>query len=162
MSNPSNLYAEKVYSEHPLVLWALDDTLDYKSLISEARRNLATLWTPTNAALATSFEDLTEPFPDSHLNRIRVDVPVSETIEKGILSKFLISQGLQQSEGKEESRYLKLFFSNYEINFLKKINSLNSKENINNFKINFSSSKFLLEFTNDELSKLDGFEIKKN
>ena len=68
MSNPSNLYAEKVYSEHPLVLWALDDTVDYKSLISEARRNLATLWTPTNAALATSSEDLSEPFPDSHLN----------------------------------------------------------------------------------------------
>ena len=89
-------------------------------------------------------------------------VPVSEIIEKGILSKFLINQGLLQSEGKEENRYLKLFFSNYEINFLKKINSLNSKENINNFKINFSSSKFLLEFTNDELSKLDGFEIKKN
>ena len=89
-------------------------------------------------------------------------VPVSETIEKGILSKFLISQGLQQSEGKEESRYLKLFFSNYEIDFLKKINSLDSKEKINNFKINFSGSKFLLEFTNDELSKLDGFEIKKN
>jgi len=89
-------------------------------------------------------------------------VPVSEIIEKGILSKFLINQGLLQSEGKEESRYLKLFFSNYEIDFLKKINSLDSKEKINNFKINFSGSKFLLEFTNDELSKLDGFEIKKN
>ena len=81
MSSPSNLYAEKVYSEHPLVLWALDDTVDYKSLISEARRNLATLWTPTNAALATSSEDLSEPFPDSHLNRVRVNVPVSETLE---------------------------------------------------------------------------------
>jgi hypothetical protein len=54
MANPSNLYAEKVYSEHPLVLWALDDTLDYKGLITEAQRNLATLWTPTNAALAAS------------------------------------------------------------------------------------------------------------
>ena len=91
MSNPSNLYAEKVYSEHPLVLWALDDTVDYKSLISEARRNLATLWTPTNAALATSFEDLTEPFPDSHLNRVRVNVPVSETIEASIISPNILN-----------------------------------------------------------------------
>jgi hypothetical protein len=34
MSNPSNLYAEKIYSEHPVVLWALDDQLDYIGLIS--------------------------------------------------------------------------------------------------------------------------------
>jgi hypothetical protein len=91
MSNPSNLYAEKVYSEHPLVLWALDDTVDYKSLISEARRNLATLWTPTNAALATSSEDLSEPFPDSHLNRVRVNVPVSETLEASIISPNILN-----------------------------------------------------------------------
>ena len=91
MSTPSNLYAEKIYSEHPLVLWALDDTLDYKSLISEARRNLANLWTPTNAALATSFENLTEPFPDSHLNRVRVNVPVSETLEASIISPNILN-----------------------------------------------------------------------
>jgi hypothetical protein len=91
MSTPSNLYAEKVYSEHPLVLWALDDTVDYKSLISEARRNLANLWTPTSAALATSFEDLTEPFPDSHLNRVRVSVPVSETLEASIISPNILN-----------------------------------------------------------------------
>jgi hypothetical protein len=58
MSNPSNLYAEKIYSEHPVVLWALDDQLDYIGLISEAQRNLATLWTGTNATLAESFNDL--------------------------------------------------------------------------------------------------------
>jgi hypothetical protein len=44
MSNPSNLYAEKIYSEHPLVLWALDDQADYVSLISEAQRNIEDLW----------------------------------------------------------------------------------------------------------------------
>ena len=91
MSTPSNLYAEKIYSEHPLVLWALDDTVDYKSLISEARRNLANLWTPTNAALATSFENLTEPFSDSHLNRVRVNVPVSETLEASIISPNILN-----------------------------------------------------------------------
>jgi hypothetical protein len=91
MSNPSNLYAEKIYAEHPLVLWALDDKLDYVSLISEAQRNLATLWTPTNATLATSFENLKEPFPDSHLNRVRVSVPVSETIEASIISPNILN-----------------------------------------------------------------------
>ena len=86
MSNPSNLYAEKIYSEHPLVLWALDDTVDYKSLISEGQRNLTTLWTPTNATLATSSQNLKEPFPDSYLSRVRVNVPVSETLEASVVS----------------------------------------------------------------------------
>jgi hypothetical protein len=91
MSNPSNLYAEKVYSEHPLVLWALDDKLDYKSLISEGQRNLTTLWTPTNAALAASSENLNEPFIDSSLTRVRVNVPVSETLEASIISPNIIN-----------------------------------------------------------------------
>lgn len=91
MANPSNLYAEKIYSEHPLVLWALDDTLDYKGLINESQRNLATLWTPTNATLATSSEDLNEPFIDSHLSRVRVNVPVSETIEASIVSPNILN-----------------------------------------------------------------------
>ena len=49
MSNPSNLYAEKVFSEHPTVLWALDDTADYISLITEAQRSF-TSWTVTPEA----------------------------------------------------------------------------------------------------------------
>ena len=39
MSNPSNIYAEKVFSEHPVALWSLDESVDYISLISEAERN---------------------------------------------------------------------------------------------------------------------------
>ena len=91
MANPSNLYAEKIYSEHPLVLWALDDKLDYISLISEAQRNLTTLWTPTSATLAASFENLKEPFPDSHLSRVRVNVPVSEALEASIVSPNILN-----------------------------------------------------------------------
>ena len=41
MSTPSNLYAEKVFAEHPTGLWALDDNADYISLISEQQRNLS-------------------------------------------------------------------------------------------------------------------------
>ena len=40
MSQPSNLYAEKVYSEHPTILWALDDQADYISLITENQRDI--------------------------------------------------------------------------------------------------------------------------
>jgi len=91
MSNPSNLYAEKIYSEHPVVLWALDDQLDYIGLISEAQRNLTGLWTPTSATLATSFDDLKQPFPNSNLTRVRLNVPVSETLEASIISPNILN-----------------------------------------------------------------------
>jgi hypothetical protein len=41
MSNPSNLYAEKIFSEHPLALWPMDESVDYLSLIDETKRDLA-------------------------------------------------------------------------------------------------------------------------
>jgi hypothetical protein len=99
MSNPSNLYAEKIYSEHPLVLWALDDKLDYIGLISETQRNIATLWTPTSATLAASFEDLKQPFTDSHLTRVRLDIPVSETLEASMVSPNILNLNTLQDLG---------------------------------------------------------------
>jgi hypothetical protein len=44
MANPSNLYAERIYSEHPVAMWALDDNANYAKLMSDAR---LTLHTPT-------------------------------------------------------------------------------------------------------------------
>ena len=38
MSSPSNIYAEKVFSEHPIALWSLDDQCDYISYIVEDNR----------------------------------------------------------------------------------------------------------------------------
>lgn len=67
MPNPSNLYAEKVFSEHPTSLWALDDAADYASLISSdyLQKNLA-LWTDGSTAVdvQVSSLDLNDPFPD--------------------------------------------------------------------------------------------------
>lgn len=54
----SNLYAEKLYSEHPLAVWHLDDNADYISLISNSvRTDLFTGyedWTITNAVTTYS------------------------------------------------------------------------------------------------------------
>lgn len=60
MATPSNLYAEKAFSEHPIALWALDDQLDYVSLISETQRVIAE-YVPerTNLVNNPSFEDTT-------------------------------------------------------------------------------------------------------
>lgn len=35
MITPSNLYAEKIFSEHPIAMWALDDAVDFVSLFSK-------------------------------------------------------------------------------------------------------------------------------
>lgn len=66
MSSPSNLYAEKVFSEHPLVLWALDDPADYVSMISEDQRKFSN-WSVTGAV---TYQDYfkTSPFPTSITN----------------------------------------------------------------------------------------------
>lgn len=51
MSTSSNLYAEKVFAEHPLALWALDESTDYVSLITEAQRSIsAPSWLVVGAA----------------------------------------------------------------------------------------------------------------
>lgn len=67
-TNPSNLYAEKLLSEHPLALWSLDGEAEYISLISESSRNL-TGWTATNATVTAS-SDSNAPFPSSYVTKI--------------------------------------------------------------------------------------------
>ena len=68
MSTPSNLYADKLLSEHPLALWSLDTGADYVSLISNADRDLST-WTAINATL-TATSDSTAPFSSSYVTEI--------------------------------------------------------------------------------------------
>jgi len=69
MSNPSNLYAEKLLSEHPLAIWSLDDNSDYVSLISESFRNLNT-WTITNGTKSSISYSEQTPFPYSYITQI--------------------------------------------------------------------------------------------
>jgi len=68
MSNPSNLYAEKIYAEHPIALWALDDKADYISLIDESDRDI-TSWEITNGTASVSIVS-DEPFPESQTTKI--------------------------------------------------------------------------------------------
>ena len=80
---------------------------------------------------------------------------------------FDVTQFLHRKEDpifgiKDERVILNLFISKFEKNLIKKIVSISGSKNINDFKIEFSNSNVLLKYTNDELSKLDGFEIKRN
>lgn len=69
MSSPSNLYAEKVFAEHPMALWALDDKVDYVSLISEAERDLSS-WTVFGGTAEQSLSTVDEPFISSHVTKL--------------------------------------------------------------------------------------------
>ena len=68
MSIASNLYAEKVFAQHPTVLWSLDDKADYVSQISEAQRGLS-FWEPNNGE-ASLFITEDAPFASSIVTKI--------------------------------------------------------------------------------------------
>jgi hypothetical protein len=53
MSQPSNLYAEKVFSEHPLALWPLDDSASFLSLLSSDDKKL-TSWSISGGTYSSS------------------------------------------------------------------------------------------------------------
>jgi hypothetical protein len=65
MTNPSNMYAEKIYSEHPLALWALDDVSDFVSLLSSSDQAMID-WTITDGSKSvTSPSGFTLQIPNS-------------------------------------------------------------------------------------------------
>jgi hypothetical protein len=72
MSSPSNLYAEKVFAEHPTALWSLDDKADFVSFINEQDRQFfnETEWGIVNGE-ATGPETISdEPFINSVVSRV--------------------------------------------------------------------------------------------
>lgn len=76
MSNSSNLYADKVFSEHPMVLWALDDNIDYISLISENKRSISS-WSKT-AGTVSEVDSGLSPFPNSTTSKVTLANPEDE------------------------------------------------------------------------------------
>lgn len=72
MPSPSNLYAEKIFAEHPIALWALDDKADYITLISEQQRQFfnAGIWTISNNATVAQANVTSEPFINSSTSRV--------------------------------------------------------------------------------------------
>jgi hypothetical protein len=91
MSNPSNLYAEKVYAEHPTILWALDDTADYLTLITEEQRAF-TSWIRTNVtSIASTSAPSVEPFTDSVVNKLNLVIPANTSFTITCISDSLVN-----------------------------------------------------------------------
>lgn len=100
MSNPSNLYAEKIYSEHPTVLWALDDQLDYISLINDTDRQIFSGWTITNGTASNGTSILTEPFQSSPTSMLEGEVPTGLTNTITCISQDILNfSDFEQSLG---------------------------------------------------------------
>jgi hypothetical protein len=73
LTNPSNLYAEKIFAEHPLGLWTLDEKCDYLSMIlDESWRDMSSSWASTPVSTRTTSTMATAPFADSIVNTIVV------------------------------------------------------------------------------------------
>jgi hypothetical protein len=100
MSYPSNSYAEKVYAEHPLSLWALDDQADYVSLISETNRDIHSHWSITGGTHFASSNLPDDPFKNSVKTLIKGNVPASAGLYTVVKSPNLVNfQDLNASLG---------------------------------------------------------------
>jgi hypothetical protein len=91
MSNPSNLYAEKVFSEHPLALWALDGAVDYINLIDSDYQDIDNYWTVTGGSPSLETLDVDAPFPDIDVNKLQGNVPPSGTSDIVCISPDLVN-----------------------------------------------------------------------
>lgn len=103
MSSQSNLYAEKVFSEHPIGLWSFDDPVHYISYISESKRTIQTItspqWSITNGSVASLQTISNTPFEDSASSRVEGSVPAGSTETMTVLSPNIINaQDLNQDQ----------------------------------------------------------------
>ena len=85
MSNPSNLYAEKVFAEHPLALWALDDQSDYISLLPESSRDYSS-WTISGGTVSEETNPVDAPFSSSYVAEALGDVVSATTYGQIVLT----------------------------------------------------------------------------
>jgi hypothetical protein len=79
----SNLYSEKIITEHPIGLWMLNDELTYTPKINEVDRIFSNTsqWTITNGSAETESSTPLTPFTNSNLSKISGSNPaISEKI----------------------------------------------------------------------------------
>ncbi len=76
----SNLYAEKVFSEQPLALWALDDNIKFASIFPQDASNTSA-WTTSNVTSMSisSSENTDAPIQESYTMEIVGATPSSNT-----------------------------------------------------------------------------------
>ena len=93
MTTLSNVYVEKVISEHPIAVWMLNEDVDYLSSITEEQRQFynSSQWDITGgtATQETNIPQST-PFVNSALTDIQGSVPVGPTGQVVLVSDYLV------------------------------------------------------------------------
>jgi hypothetical protein len=92
MAVKSNAYAGRVFAEHPIGIWSLDDGVDYISLIPESDRDIESWPTITNATVS----EYTDEFPikifkNSIANRITTNYDTDEEHTVTLISDTIFS-----------------------------------------------------------------------
>lgn len=90
----SNLYIEKVNSEHPLAVWMLNENVDYISLITDADRSIEDplKWNTTNATVTVEANPATNtPIITSKVNIIAGDIPTTSTMDIECVTEYLFN-----------------------------------------------------------------------
>ena len=97
MANPSNLYAEKIFSEHPIAMWALDDQLDFLSLISDSKRDISKTspnpdaWTISGGTKEANLSIANEPLIDTPTATVMPILGLQQTHTIQLVSSGIIS-----------------------------------------------------------------------
>jgi len=92
----SSLYASRVYAEHPVALWAMDEPNYFVSLISDLEKEIESpYWTFNNAiSSASAFTLSGYPFDDLDVNKIYLATASAATVE----FKLSLSSSVSYSE----------------------------------------------------------------
>jgi hypothetical protein len=87
---PSNLYAERVFSEHPLALWSFDEEHSFLSLLNTAQKDILDeeYWTLTDATIQSSTQIDNNPFPESPQARLSGPDSLSITSTDNIVIEY--------------------------------------------------------------------------
>ena len=97
----SNLYASRVFAEHPLALWAMDEQSYFVSLISENEKSISTTdWNVYNGVSSSSaaFTITGYPFDDEAVNKIYLQTDVPKSMSASLISEIAYSE-LDQNKG---------------------------------------------------------------
>jgi hypothetical protein len=129
MTNVSNMYAAKLYSEHPIGIWPIDDDFPYISLITNQQRRFEADspylgWNITNGTANDSLElpNIGSPFSSDIYAGIEGDVPLSDGtyIEAKSPDTFLFSDCSEELKTFCISAYVyqdSIYVSEYEIGY---------------------------------------------
>ena len=91
----TNLYASRVYKEHPIVSWPLDDEIYFSDLVGDEYRE-ETGWQGANCSSTTLIELPESPFPDSPIVSWSASTtdPYIYTVPSLLLNSSTLNQGM--------------------------------------------------------------------